>query len=77
LLDRPLPHLSEALGEARVDAFAVSVQYAPESEAIQVPNVLVVNKTNADSKPTLWMLSKGLILIETLQELNENVAARL
>ncbi|RMW14851.1 hypothetical protein ALO97_05116, partial [Pseudomonas syringae pv. tagetis] len=77
LLDRPLPHLREALGEARVDAFAVSVQYAPESEAIQVPNVFVVNKTNADSKPTLWMLSKGLILFETLQALKEYVAARL
>ncbi|RMV73198.1 hypothetical protein ALP05_04981 [Pseudomonas caricapapayae] len=77
LLDRPLPHLREALGEARVDAFAVSVQHTPESEAIQVPNLFVVNKTRADSQPALWMLSKGLILFETLQALKEYVAARL
>ncbi|MFH7611766.1 hypothetical protein RA272_30530, partial [Pseudomonas syringae pv. tagetis] len=47
------------------------------SEAIQVPIVFVVNKTIGVSKPSLWMLTIGLILFETLQAVKEYVAARL
>ncbi|KWS87573.1 MULTISPECIES: dermonecrotic toxin domain-containing protein [Pseudomonas syringae group] len=77
LLDRPLPGLREALGESQVDAFTVSVQFDPESPAIQVPNAFVINNRLAHSSPALWVLSKGLVSFETLQALKDYIAARL
>ncbi|MCH5513790.1 dermonecrotic toxin domain-containing protein [Pseudomonas syringae] len=76
VLDRPLPALRAALGEARVDAFTVSVEYDPQSAAIKVPNAFVINNRLPGNKPALWIVNKGLICFETLQVLEQYVAER-
>ncbi|MCF5226024.1 dermonecrotic toxin domain-containing protein [Pseudomonas syringae] len=74
LLDRPLPSLRAALGDARVDAFSIAVQYDSASPAIKVSNAFVVHDRLARSEPVLWVLSKGLIRFENLQALEQYVA---
>ncbi|WP_164672670.1 hypothetical protein, partial [Pseudomonas viridiflava] len=56
LLDRPLPSLRAALGDARVDAFSIAVQYDSASPAIKVSNAFVVHDRLARSEPVLWVL---------------------
>ncbi|MCF5470016.1 dermonecrotic toxin domain-containing protein [Pseudomonas syringae] len=77
VLDRPLPALRESLGEARVDAFAVTVEYDPQAPVVKVPNAFVVTGRLPDSKPILWILDQGLVGFETRQLLEEYVAGRL
>ncbi|KPZ24884.1 hypothetical protein ALQ80_04632 [Pseudomonas coronafaciens pv. oryzae] len=77
VLDRPLPALRETLGEACVDAFAVSVRYDPDSPAIKIPNAFVINDRRAHSQPALWVMNRGLVSFATRQALDEYVAALL
>jgi hypothetical protein len=75
ILDRPLPALRAALGEACVDAFAISIQFDPDAPMIRVPNTFVINNGLPRNKPVLWTLNKGLMCFETLQALEAYVAA--
>ncbi|MDP5165126.1 dermonecrotic toxin domain-containing protein [Pseudomonas syringae] len=77
VIDRPLPALREGLGEARVDAFRVTVEYDPQAPAIKVPNAFVVTGRRPDSQPVLWILEQGIICFETRQLLEVYVAGRL
>ncbi|WP_249582399.1 dermonecrotic toxin domain-containing protein [Pseudomonas viridiflava] len=68
VLDRPLPTLREVLGDERVDAYTLTLQYASPGLVIALPNAFILYKPRRPAISVIWILGRGLKTFDSFED---------
>lgn len=75
VLDRPLPHLREVLGDEWVEVCMLSLHYEPDLPPIPLANAFVLYNPRQPGSNVLWTMLNGLTKFDSRQALADNLLA--